>query len=158
MFMIQRPLATLFMICLIFTAPFVALAQQGPVNFEAKAAAEHDARSDVNELLWFGAGCLLSGGTLLALRILGESQRISEGTLLGTACLLNGAGIAGVYLYQPAPPPSRLLGKSAEYLNFYADAYQTEAGRIQSRWATVGYISGGLAILGILMLEAEFRD
>lgn len=72
-----------------FTAPFVAFARQGAVNFEAKAA-EHDAH----------------------------------------------------------------LGKSAEYVNCYTERIHNRVGR----WEEKGYISGGLAALGILMLGAEFRD
>ena len=42
------------------SAPFHTFAQNNSVVAEAKATAEMDAEADVNKLLWFGAGVLLS--------------------------------------------------------------------------------------------------
>ena len=50
-----------FMAILIFSMPFVALAQQSPVESRAKAAAERDVEADINKPMWFAVGCLLPG-------------------------------------------------------------------------------------------------
>ena len=48
-----------WMTVLIFSMPFVAIAQQKVAILEARAMAEQDAESDVNKGIWFGSGCLV---------------------------------------------------------------------------------------------------
>jgi hypothetical protein len=76
--------SALLMAVLTFSMPFVTLAQQNSVQadiggaendaksviLEAKAAAELDASSDVNQPLWLGAGCAtMSVGGLIGASI-----------------------------------------------------------------------------------------
>ncbi len=123
---------TFFMVILIFSMPFVSLAQQNSGQTEAiaaEAAAEADANKDVNKPLWFGAGCLLSG--------------LSFAPLPGCYSLfLPPLGLTGTYFYQPDPPASRLIGKSPEYVDVYTQTYKSQRGNIQVLWASRGCISG----------------
>ena len=139
----------LLMVVLIFSIPFVSFAQQHSVILEAKAMAEQDAESDVNKIMWFGAGSLISGGTLFVLRIIDDPT--SE--MCGAACLLHGFFFAVPFVHSPPPSPSRLLGKSPEYITAYTAAYKAETRKIQALWGIVGYISGGFVTGGIIMLE-----
>ena len=52
--------SVLLMAVLTFRLPVVTFAQQNSVDTEARAAAEQDANSDVNKLLWFGTGAGLA--------------------------------------------------------------------------------------------------
>ena len=108
--------------------PFRCLAQQDSVALKAKVDAEYDAEDDVNTALW-----LVAGG------------------ILGTAgsCLLGTIAIGGAYVYQPVPSAERLLGKSAEYVNFYTDAYKARIRRLQLVAATKG-AAGGTAVFFLL--------
>ena len=122
----------LFTAGLMFSMPFVTLAQQ--TNVQAVAAAEADANQDVNKPLWFGAGFLLAGTASLL-------EPYGYIMLLG--------GLAG-YIYQPAPPPTRLMGKSPEYITAYTAAYKSKVGQVQANLMGAGCLSGCLivALLG----------
>ena len=109
-----------------FNMPFVALAQQSVVETAAIVAAKADANKDVNKPLWFGAGCLLSGLASLL-------------KPYGYVMLLGGLG---GYIYQPAPPPSRLIGKSPEYIAAYTSAYKSKIGNVQANLMGIGCLSG----------------
>ena len=115
--------------------PLRCLAQQeNSVALAAKTDAEYDAEDDVNTTLW-----LVSGGVL---------------GIAGT-CLLGSLAVGGAYIYQPVPPADRLLGKSAEYVSFYTDAYKARMRRLQLIAATKG-AAGGTAVfslLGILKIK-----
>ena len=118
----------LFTAGLIFSMPFATLAQQ--TTAQAVAAAEADASKDVNKPLWFGAGCLLP----------------VTGSLLkpyGYIMLLGGLG---GYIYQPGPPPSRLMGKSPEYITAYTAAYKSKVAYVQTNWMGVGCLSGCVVV------------
>ena len=103
-------------------------AQQRSVALDAKTDAAYDAEDDVNTALWLAAG-----------------------GILGTAgsCLLGSIAIGGAYVYQPVPPAERLLGKSAEYVSFYTDAYKAHIRRLQLVAATKG-AAGGTAVFFLL--------
>ncbi len=103
-------------------------AQQDSVALKAKADAEYDAEDDVNTALWLSAGGILG--------------------VAGT-CLLGAVAVGGAYVYQPVPPADRLLGKSAEYVNFYTDAYKARMRRLQLVAATKGAL-GGSAVFFLL--------
>lgn len=110
----------ILMTFLIFSAPFVVLAQQAEMA-EARMAAENDAKMDVNGTLWFVGGCL------------------------GWVILLGGIiTIGAAYTVQPSPPASRLIGKSPEYVAFYTDAYKAKAKSIQTSKAWTGCVVGGI--------------
>ena len=119
---------------LTFSTPFVTIAQQTFVQAEAATTAEADANKDVNKLLCFGAGCVLS-----VLFFLPSPY----------GYFLPPTGIIGSYSYRPSPPPSRLIGKSPEYIAAYTSAYQLKRGNIQARWTSAGCLSG-CGILGTI--------
>ena len=106
----------------------LCLAQQNSVALQAKSDAEYDAEDDVNTTLWLSAGGILG--------------------VAGT-CLLGAFAVGGAYVYQPVPPADRLLGKSAEYVNFYVDAYKARMRRLQLVAATKGAL-GGSAVFFLL--------
>ena len=115
------------------SAPFHAFTQNNSVVAEAKATAEMDAEADVNKLLWFGAGVLLSSVALLE-----------------NGCLVSAAGLAGSYFYPLPPPAERFLGKPPEYVNIYTNTYQSKVGALQARYAGAGCAAGGLIIFGLI--------
>ena len=85
-------------------APAYGYAPQ-PVD-TARAAMEgaQDAQADENAAIWFFAGCLL--------------------------------GVIGVVIaavVEPTPPPTRMMGKSPEYLAVYTQAYKAEGKSAQLR-------------------------
>ena len=91
---------------------------------QIQITAEQDAESDASKLLWFVVG--------LALSIL---------------------GLLVAYIYQQAPPASRLYDKSQEYTMFYTDAYKAESRSIQVKYALVGFlITVALFILYIVFI------
>lgn len=112
------------MALLTFSMPFVTFAQQN-VQLEAIAAAERDVQVDINKGLWFVGGCL--GGVV---------------------------GVIIAYAVEPAPPATRLLGKSPEYVAFYTDAYTQRAKTLQANSAIGGCIVNGLATVVLLMAAA----
>ena len=63
----------------------------------AVIAAEHDVDSDLNKIIWLCAGFF---GNII--------------------------GVLVAYIYQPAPPLTRLYEKSEEYKLFYTDTYKTK--------------------------------
>ncbi|MYB01002.1 hypothetical protein F4X90_15205 [Candidatus Poribacteria bacterium] len=117
----------LLMAVLTFGMPFVTLAQQLSVQAEAMNAAQRDAVARTNQNIWRAFGCF--------------------GGLLGGVGGL--AVIAGGYLYEPAPPASALLGKSPEYVAFYADAYTSKAKNIQTRGAIEGCVAGTCVVAAL---------
>lgn len=116
--------------------PLVVLAQQNSVQAEAITAAEQDANKDVNIPFWFGAGCILSG-----LFFFQEPF----------GYIAAPAGIVGAYFYRPTPPPSRLIGKSLEYVDAYTSAYQLKRGSTQALWASAGCLGGVLTVAAVVM-------
>ena len=124
----------LVMTGLTFSTPFVTIAQQNLVQTEAASAAEADANKDISKVLCFSAGCVLS-----ALFFLPSPY----------GYLLPPTGIIGAYSYQPSPSPSRLIGKSPEYVAAYTAAYQLKRGAIQAQWTSAGCLSG-CVILGTI--------
>ena len=78
---------------------------------EAEIAAEQDAKTDVNKLVWICAG------------------------LFG-----NIIGILVAYIYQPTPPLSRLFEKSDVYQMFYSDTYKAKIRKIQLTFAFIGIL------------------
>ena len=85
-------------------------AQQNTVILGAKSDAEFDAEEDINTTLWLAAGGILGVAGNLPLGIV---------------------AMGGAYLYQPIPPVERLLGKPADYVSIYTDAYKARARRLQ---------------------------
>ena len=127
-------LLAVLMVTLSVNIPVQCFAQQDSVALKAKADAEYDAEDDVNTALWLSAGGILG--------------------IAGT-CVLGAVAVGGAYVYQPVPPTDRLLGKSAEYVNFYADAYKARMRRLQLVAATKGALGGSAVffLLGTLNIK-----
>ncbi len=156
-----RSHVSVFLIAVLTLSAPISFSQQNSDIIEAKITAERDARSDVGKTKWLAGGFLLTGGTILILRILGESANDDSPTLAlvisGSSCLLHGGGLAAAFMSESPPPPSRLVGKSAEYVNFYTDAYRTESRRSKTLWGAIGSASGCLVTSGILLIEGAVR-
>ena len=127
------------MAVLTFSIPFIGFTQKNstqvgskdvvhqiPVDVLAKASAERDAAADVNQFLW--------GGGTFGLAAVG-------------GCLLGSIGLLGAFLYEPSPPASRLLGKSPEYILFYADAYKAKGRDLQARASALGCLGGSVVAI-----------
>jgi hypothetical protein len=90
---------------------------------DARMAAERDGKSDVNGMLWLGAGCCC--GWL---------------------------AVGAAYLMEPSPPASRLLGKSPEYVTAYTDTYVATGKSAQTSNAWTGCVVNALANTVILII------
>ena len=121
-------LSVVLMSVLSLNVPLQCFAQRNTVALEAKTDAEYDAEDDVNTALWLAAGGVLG---------------------VAGNCLLGSLAVGGAYVYQPVPPPERLLGKSAEYVSFYTDAYKARMRRLQVVAAAKG-AAGGAAVFFLL--------
>ena len=148
----------LFMAMLIFSTPFTTLARQKSVEVQAKMAAEQDAKADVNGLLWTGTGCLsaclgIGVGTAVGVSIIESGTWLEnvERGILGGVC--TGGLVCGLFSlvaisYRSDPSPQRLLGKSPEYVDFYAAAYKTKIQQRRAKFAAVGALTScGLILL-----------
>ena len=73
--------------------------------------------------------------------------------MLGGCCLI-GTGIA--HVAKPSPPKTALSDKSAEYVEIYEQAYESEAKKIRRTGAWIGTAGGILAtpvaIVGVYLL------
>ena len=88
--------------------------------------ARNDANTDANidRYLW------LSGGLCLG---------------FGGGCLLGPLGIVAAYFYEPSPPPTRLLGKPPEYVDFYVSNYKKIRQNVALSAAGIGCLVGAIA-------------
>ena len=55
-----------------------------------------------------------------------------------------GGGVKSARRHEPSLPAGQLLGKSPEYVAFYAAAYHAKAKRLQVNNATMGHLTGGI--------------
>jgi hypothetical protein len=87
--------------------------------------AHDDAHDDahVDRCLW------LSGGLCLG---------------FGGGCLLGPLGIVAAHFYEPSPPPTRLLGKPPEYVDFYVSNYREVRQNVALSAASIGCIAGAV--------------
>ena len=90
---------------------------------EATRDAERDVEAHINKPMWFAIGCLFPG-----------------------------FGLLGPYLYRPPIPTGRTIGKSAEYVAFYTDAYRAKMEKLQFQAALNGCIAGAIAQCGLGMI------
>ncbi len=115
--------------------PRTTQAQAAPVTngsgYSTQAAAmadgERDAAADTNAVAWLAVGCLV--------------------------------GILGVvigYVVEPSPPPTRLLGKSPEYVTSYTQSYRYAGKQVQGKKALVGCLVGTAigAVIYVVVLSA----
>ena len=119
--------------------PLYCFAQQNTVILVAKSDAEFDAEEDINTTLWLAAGGILGVAGNLPLGIV---------------------AMGGAYLYQPIPPVERLLGKPADYVSIYTDAYKARARRLQLEAAGKGALGGSAAfcLLGMVLNIKPWAD
>ncbi len=124
----------ILMSMLSFSFPLQAIAQQRTTVIDAKTAAEYDAEDDVNTAIWLAAGGILG--------VVGNLP-------------LGAVAIGGAYIYQPMPPAERLLGKSAEYVAVYTDAYKAKARSLRLIAAGKGALGGSavFCMLGLVKIK-----
>ena len=153
-------------VVLICSMPFITLAQQNPVEEQAKMDAKRDAETDTNPSAWFCVGCastILGGavgfgvGSLVSLL----GPRSFDGWLPTTEQKSNGCciGMTIGYLipfavaanYKIEPRPEHLLGKSPEYVDFYTDVYKTRVRQLRAREAAVGSVFAGCGVSSLLV-------
>ena len=139
------------------------------VKLEAKATAQKDASRDVSAALWMGVGgltvataCIGGYGGLRIGRTIDDS---SSGGFFGYGpndtqayAMLVGCTVGylvpfiSTYFYPSIPLPTRLVGKSPDYVEFYIDAYKKKVRSLRTRWAAAGSATGcGLMIIGGLI-------
>ncbi len=171
--MFRLQFVTLLILTLIFSHPFVILAQQNAVEIQAKRDAETDANTDVNSLIWTGVGfttpflaCL---GCLGGARLAADATGTGSGSGISDTCgvffwgggigLMFGSSMSMIplYYYPISPPAVRLLGKTPEYVQIYTGNYATNTKRNRFKAASVGAgIGAGTLLLWILYnLDAE---
>ena len=128
------------MAVLLFSIPFVTIAQVSSWEQEARITAERDAGNDTKQVLWIGGSCIFGvvGGFVSGLAYI--SSVADDGHSIGVVggCVLGSAGLLGAYLYEPSVPTARLMGQSPEYILTYSDAYKTKARNLQVRSAVIG--------------------
>jgi hypothetical protein len=127
-----RSLVALLLAVALLVYPATVLANDtGGTAAEGTAAGQADGRTDTSSRLWRGVGCLL--GPL---------------------------GVATAYFTIPNPSPTRLLGKSPEYVAAYSDAYRAAAKRAQANNAWTGFaiclvsVGVGAGITYIIVVSA----
>ena len=100
--------------------------QLPPTATETDLTAEQDAESDAKKIRWFVIG------------------------LFG-----NIMGVLIASIYEPAPPASRLLGESPEYVATYTDSYRAKSRSVQTRLSVMGLlIPYGFMLLIIILMES----
>jgi hypothetical protein len=93
----------------------------------AMADGERDAQAETNGVAWLAVGCLV--GVL--------------GVVIG-------------YVVEPSPPPTRLLGKSPDYVMAYTQSYKYAGKQAQGKKALVGCLVGtaAVAVVYVIVLSA----
>ena len=147
------------MIMLVFSMPFTTIAQQNVINAKAVIDAKKDAAKDVNEVLWFLAGCVggtsLAGATLMSVPMVGTSTNDEAGCVGLLACLFStGTGMSAIFR-SSSPPPKRLLGRSPEYVNSYVDTY---ANSVKLRRIIPHAAGFGTGCIGLFVVVLNFTD
>lgn len=131
---------------------------QDPIHLQAKVDAESDAKHDVNLRAYFGAGmsaplaagmCALMTGCIADLHF-GYRQPEPSYIIAAMSAATIFSLLTRYYmrLHPPHPPPERLIGKSPEYVKFYADAYRTKMRSYQIKAGAAGSAFGCLTLTG----------
>ena len=139
------------------------LGEQNPIRFQAKADAESDAKDDVDVLAYFGKGmsatfaaamCGLMTGFIADLTLgYGQDNLFYMTGSMSAAAVLS--LLIRYYIRPPHPPPERLIGKSAEYVKFYADAYRAKMRSYQIKSVAAGSIFGCMTLIGGVAIIAS---
>ena len=126
------------------------------IHLQAKVDAESDAKHDVNLLAYFGAGmsaplaagmCALMTGCIADLHF-GHRQPEPSYIIAAMSAATVFSLLTRYYirLHPPNPPPERLIGKSPEYVKFYANAYRAKMRSYQIKSGIAGSILGCLTL------------
>lgn len=130
------------------------------IRLRAKADAESDASRDVNALAYFGAGmsapfaagtcCLMAGG----ISVLIDDENVEFLPFISASGIFAAVLSLGITDHSPPPnpPPERLIGKSSEYIKFYADAYHSKMRSYRMRSVAAGSIVGGTAVTVVAVI------
>ena len=153
-------ISVLLMVFLVFSMPFMTLAQQNPEYEDeraaAKADAESDADNDVNKLIWGGiggvagvVGIIPTGLGCLFVALEDEfGDGLSTEETLAVSLLICGGGIVAcspavlAISIKPTPPSERLLGKSPEYVDTYVDTYVRKVRVRRGASSAIGTVIG----------------
>lgn len=134
------------------------------IGFQAKADAESDAQRDVNMLAYFGSGVSATFTAAMCGLMTGCLADSTFGWQDDPSYMIASMSAAGAfilliqYYIRPSnPPPERLIGKSPEYVKFYADAYRTKIGSYQIKSVAAGSIFGCLTLTtgGVLIIRGH---
>ncbi|RKU19975.1 hypothetical protein C6503_06830 [Candidatus Poribacteria bacterium] len=127
------------------------------ILLQAKADAESDASRDANLLAHFGAGmsapfaaatCGVTGVCLYDMAIGYEENYFPYiGASVGAAVVFS--TLIAYYIRPPNPPPERLIGKSPEYVKFYADAYRSKTRSSRMLSVAAGSAFGAAILTGV---------
>ena len=131
------------MAVLVFSMPFVTLAQQNTEVADAKSIAAQKAESE-NQSLIATAKVVAERDVIVDF---GSYQRFSWFSV-GFGCSF--LGVAAAYLQEAQPPSFRLLGKSPEYVEIYGNTYQNELRKNRMVFAGSG-CAVSLVLLAVLL-------
>ncbi|MDE0427650.1 MAG: hypothetical protein OXN25_22575 [Candidatus Poribacteria bacterium] len=144
----------------------IPFAAEHPIHLQAKAAAELDAKRDTEVLMSFATGmgatfaaamCGLMTGFIADLT-LGDG----EDELFYLTAAVSAAGVFSLlfryHIRPPYPQPERLIGKSPEYVAFYADAYQERMRTYKMKSVVAGALSGCIMLIGGVAVIASHID
>lgn len=95
--------------------------------------------------------------SIITIAEMDAAQDVNGGTWFIVGCLLGLVGWLIAYVVQPNPPATRLIGKSADYVAVYTDAYRAAAKKLQSKKALTGCVVGTLVtvVLQIIIISAS---
>ena len=75
-----------------------------------------------------------------------DAQQSNEQVWVFAGFFLNIVGIVGANIVTPTVPPTKLLGKSPKYVDYYTKTYQQEVRRKRTEQATLGCTAGALCL------------
>ena len=135
------------MAVLVFSMPFVTLAQQNSEIADTKSAAVGDTKSE-NQLLIATAKADAERDVKVDF---GNYEQLLWFSA-GFGCSI--FGVAAAYLEETQPPPVRLLGKSPDYVKIYGHTYQNELRKNQMVFSGTGCVLS-LGLLAVLLSNSS---
>ena len=135
------------MAVLVFSMPFVTLAQQNSEIADTKSAAVGDTKSE-NQLLIATAKADAERDVKVDF---GNYEQLLWFSA-GFGCSI--FGVAAAYLEETQPPPVRLLGKSPDYVKIYGHTYQNELRKNQIVFSGTGCVLS-LGLLAVLLSNSS---
>ena len=136
------------MAVLVFSIPFVTLAQQNAEVSDAKSIAARKTKSE-NQLLIATAKVVAERDAKVDF---GNNQKILWfSTGFGCSVL----GVAAAYLWEAQPLPTRLLGKSPEYVEIYGYTYQSELQKKRVMFAGSGCVVSLVLLASVISNDSS---